>query len=110
MVLYITHAFIITRPFKLVRDLQHINRSSPAEGAGKESFFPLSHANGPLCVIQVNYNKHFQPSKSLPFVTLPFRSSIVALHLAKPSFLHGETPLVTDYSWILSKIWSTGVF
>ena len=61
-------------------------------GAGKGSFFPSSHVNGPLCIIQVNCNTHLQPSKSLPLVTLPFRSSIVALHLAKPSFLHGDPP------------------
>ena len=60
IMLHVTHASTVTRPFKLVRDLQHTNRSSPAEGAGKGSFllsfFLLSHADGPLCVIHVNCN------------------------------------------------------
>ena len=68
--LHVIHASAVTRPFRLIKDLQHINRSSPAEGAGKGSFLPLSRVNGPLCVIHVNYNKHFQPSKSSPVTPL----------------------------------------
>ena len=88
--LHMIHVSIITRPFKLIKDLQYINGSLPMEGAGKESFLPSSYVSKPLCIIEVNYNKHSQPSKSLSLVILSFKSFIIALHLAKTSFLHGN--------------------
>ena len=71
--LYVIYISIVTRPFRLVRDLQHTNRSSPAEGAGKGSSLPLSHVDGPLCIIHVNCNssklqRKFQSSPVTPLL------------------------------------------
>ena len=92
--LHVTHASAVTRPFRLVRETfsTQIGVRLRKERGKDPSFFPSFK---PRRRTLVCYSRKMQHSPSTIYIVIP-SDTFIALHLAKPSFLHGETPLVTD--------------